>query len=155
MQHTWLPEICCFVDWFVFKSWCMWTLELIRAKQSACLTNPKILPRASSHGSPKSLEVNLANPNHWERGSCWDLSLHIGSQVPSPTLMPPWQHFLEVRLGTWPNPQHKFSECFCIEELESDFNEYEPYFNGFLEAPKLRFWLHVGNWDLGPRVKRP
>jgi hypothetical protein len=41
--------------------------------------------RADSHRipSPKSLEVNPCNLNHWEHGS-WDFPLHMGSQVLSP-----------------------------------------------------------------------
>ena len=53
---------------------------------------------------------------------------HTGSQVPSMTCLPTWQHFLEVRLGnfveSWveqrarANTQHNISrsyEYFCIK----------------------------------------
>ena len=98
--------------------------------------------------SPKSLGVDPANPNHWEHGS-WDLLLHKGSQVPSMTLTPTWQHFLEVRLGTWPRSQHKSRECFCIEISEPNFNEYEPYCNGVLRLQNwdLTSMLGLGSWN--------
>ena len=56
--------------------------------------------RASSHRfqvlSPKSLEVNPCNLNHWEHESS-DLPFHTG---PKYDMDATWQHFLEVRFGT-------------------------------------------------------
>jgi hypothetical protein len=70
----------------------------------------------------KSLEVNPCNLNRWEHRN-WDLSLHMGSQVPHGSLT--WQHFLEVRSGTYVgswdklkailNYKHKCLRLFCIK----------------------------------------
>jgi hypothetical protein len=70
----------------------------------------------------KSLEVNPCNLNRWEHRN-WDLSLHMGSQVPHGSLT--WQHFLEVRSGTYVgswdklkaifNYEHKCLRLFCIK----------------------------------------
>jgi hypothetical protein len=76
-------------------------------------------------------------------------------------MMLTWQHFLEVRLGTFVESWVKQKQLIYIKESRSEFNDNPPYFNGFLRLESWDFACLLGLvdmngiWDLVSYVNRP